>query len=665
MDFSCGFNFLAVIGLADLFAVNSFKAFWSNFERMEGYVTLLHLGAYFVVMASVLKTKKLWNYLLATTVGASTIMAVYSFFQLAGKITINQGGVRVDGKLGNAAYLAIYMVFHIFFAGLLFVNARKNWQKILLGVVTLMNLVVLYFTATRGAILGLLGGTFITFVYLLFKSEKGAMIRKVALGGIIALVVFVGVFISIKDKDFVRNNMVLGRFASLSFSEIKTQGRYYIWPMAIKGFEEKPILGWGQEGFSFVFNKNYDPRMYNQEAWFDRVHSAPLDWLIAGGALGFVSYLSLFFFLVWYVFKKGNDNFTKPERAVMLGLISAYFFNNIFIFDQISSYILFFTVLAFMHFNSLEVSKSWWDRLAQKLSKIFNNEKRQPVLEAMILIVMVGVACLFVFMPWRQNKNLITILRAHNGGQIGEIADYKKLFDDYGVGFSESLEHISQAVISIASNPQIEEEFKIELFELVDGAFQKQIQKVPEDARYRLFYGIFLSRFGLYDKATEQISEAQKLSPRKQQIYFELVSNFLVSGKKVEAVAVAKEAYELEPNYTEAQMVYGLTLLAVGEETLSQQVLEGVPQDRILFDDRYINVLLSLKKFDQIINVAKKRIELDPANLQHRITLTAAFLQAERRVEAIQTLEEIIKIEPSFKEQGEYYISEIKAGRNP
>ena len=169
----------------------------------------------------------------------------------------------------------------------------------------------------------------------------------------------------------------------------------------------------------------------------------------------------------------------------------------------------------------------------------------------------------------------------------------------------------------------------------------------------------------MYDKATEQISEAQKLSPRKQQIYFELVSNFLVSGKKVEAVAVAKEAYELEPNYTEAQMVYGLTLLAVGEETLSQQVLEGVPQDRILFDDRYINVLLSLKKFDQIINVAKKRIELDPANLQHRITLTAAFLQAERRVEAIQTLEEIIKIEPSFKEQGEYYISEIKAGRNP
>ncbi len=47
------------------------------------------------------------------------------------------------------------------------------------------------------------------------------------------------------------------------------------------------------------------------------------------------------------------------------------------------------------------------------------------------------------------------------------------------------------------------------------------------------------------------------------------------------------------------------------------------------------------------------------------ITLTAAYLQAGDRADAIATLEEIIKLQPSFKDQGTYYINEIKAGRNP
>jgi uncharacterized membrane protein len=122
--------FLIAIGLADLLAVNPYKAFWSNFERMEGYITLLHLGAYFLVMGTMLKTQEIWNKLLMTSLGASLIMAIYSFLQIGGKIAINQGGVRVDGTLGNAAYLGIYMVFHIFFAALLYVRFRE-WELVL------------------------------------------------------------------------------------------------------------------------------------------------------------------------------------------------------------------------------------------------------------------------------------------------------------------------------------------------------------------------------------------------------------------------------------------------------------------------------------------------------------------------------------------------------
>lgn len=657
--------FLGVMFLADILAVNPFKAFWSNYERMEGYFLLLHLFIYFVILGSVLKSRGMWDRLLATSLGVSVIMSIYSFLQLSGLIAINQGGVRVDGTLGNASYLGIYMVFHIFFAGLLFFRFEKRWQKICLAIIALLDLIVLYFTATRGAILGLIGGVLVTFLFLLFGSERGAKIRKVALIGLISLIVFAGLFAMVRNSNFVKNSKVLSRFSSLSFSEIRTQGRYYVWPMAWKGFLDKPILGWGQEGFNFVFNKYYDPRMAdNQEPWFDRAHSTPLDWLIAGGALGLLSYLSIFFAVLFYIFKSKDENLSKNEKGIMFGLMAAYGFNNLFVFDQISSYILFFTVIAYMHAHAPETNFAPWDKVSKKVSNWFKTEKSKPITEAIIVILTLVIVYFVIYLPWQQNRSLLAVLKLNNLGKIGNVEDYTKPFSISGMGFSESLEHISQTAIALAANPNASVELKQVLFNTVDQAFVKQLERTSNDARYRLFYALFLSRYGWYGRALEQLSEAQKLSPRKQQIYFEIASNALLDGKIDKAVEAAKTAYELETSNIEARIVYGLILTAAGDSK-AKEILQSLPESKIIFDDRYITVLLTAQKYDDIVSVVKKRIELDPTNLQHRITLTAAYLQSNRRIEAIQTLEELIKIEPSFKEKGEYYIKEIQAGRNP
>ncbi|HEY4479974.1 MAG TPA: O-antigen ligase family protein, partial [Candidatus Paceibacterota bacterium] len=657
--------FLCAIGLADILAINSSKAFWSNYERMEGLVTMLHLGAYFVVLGSVFKTQEIWNKLLATSVFASLIMAVYSLFQLAGKIPINQGGVRVDGTLGNASYLGIYMVFHIFFAALLFVRARAGWQKTLLAVSLLLNLFILYHTATRGAILGFVGGAFLSLIFLLIKSDKGAKLRKLALGGVIVLAVLAGLFFSLKNSSFVQSSPVLSRFSSLSFSEIKTQGRYYVWPMAMKGFVERPVFGWGQEGFNFVFNKYYDPRMYKQEAWFDRAHNTYLDWLVAGGLVGFISYLSIIVLLYFRILKAKEDFLNKEDKAIIIGVLSAYLFNNLFVFDQISSYILFFTIIAYVHAHTEEENHSLWEKISLKLKNVFEKEKLHPVLESSVLIILIAVLYFSVFSPWIQNKKLLEILRIANQGELASVDEYAKPLQNHGMGFPESLEHVSQTAIGVSLNPNASPELRQGLFDAVDKAFNVQLEKVPTDARYRLFYGLFLSRFGWYGRAIEQLEEAKKLSPQKQAIYFELASNYLLDNKPEKSLETAKVAYELEPSFDEAKLIYGFVATAAGNPSLGNQLFSEVDESKVVFDDRYMNVLISLGDSAKIIDIAKKRVSLDPQNSQHRITLAAAYLNANMRQEAIKAIEELIQIDPSFKEKGEYYISEIRAGRNP
>ena len=44
--------FVFILLMADINAVAPFKAFWSNYERMEGWVTFAHLFAYFLVFSS-------------------------------------------------------------------------------------------------------------------------------------------------------------------------------------------------------------------------------------------------------------------------------------------------------------------------------------------------------------------------------------------------------------------------------------------------------------------------------------------------------------------------------------------------------------------------------------------------------------------------------------
>ena len=67
--------FTVVIGVADIFGANAFKSFWSNFERMEGYITILHIFAYFVVAGTVLNTEKIWNAFWYTSLAASVAIA--------------------------------------------------------------------------------------------------------------------------------------------------------------------------------------------------------------------------------------------------------------------------------------------------------------------------------------------------------------------------------------------------------------------------------------------------------------------------------------------------------------------------------------------------------------------------------------------------------------
>jgi len=569
--------FIAVIGLADLFGVAPIKSFWSNFERMEGFVTLLHLGMFFIVISSVFREIE-WNRWWNTTLAASFLMVLYCVFQIIGVKDIHQGGVRLDGTFGNAIYLAVYMLFHIFIALLFFWREWKNvGLRWVYGILILTQAIILYHTATRGAILGLIVGLFVMAV-LNIRNKENHFVRKVSISALVGLVILIGGFISIRNSEFVTSSPVLSRFSSISTENLNRQGRYFVWPIALQGVKERPFLGWGQENFNYVFQEHYSPEMYHLEPWFDRAHNIFLDWAVTGGLLGLTSYLLLYVALIFSIWKLAVD-LSHAEKSILTGLIATYFFHNFFVFDHLISYILFFSLLAYIHSRSS--GELFWK---QAVSEI---QVKRLVLPAVSILLILSLYFINI-KPIITNVSLIEALKSlqTQGGMSSAIKYFAKAYNASSLGRPEVVEHaVSNSVPILMSNISMEE--KNVFYAFAKDSIIKQTEDFKKnDARYELIAGSFLSTVGSLDEALIHLQRARELMPGKQQIYFEIGAVHINKNERVLALEAFRIAYEMEPGYPEAGIIYLIGAIYADDRALEEKLIRELPEEGVTEDSR-------------------------------------------------------------------------------
>ncbi len=653
--------FTFVILLADAFGVNPYKSIWSNYERMEGFVLIAHLFLYYIVTSSILNTRGIWNKYINTTIGASAIMSIYGVFQILGKATINQGGTRVDATFGNAAYLAIYLVFTIFLCIYMALDSLlPKWQRWAYGAVIFLELVVLYYTATRGAILGIIGGLALSAILILWKERENKTIKKsftYLLGG---LAVFVLCFFIFRNAEFVKNNQVLSRFSTLSFSEFKTQGRYFVWPMALKGVADRPILGWGQENFNFVFNKYYDPNMFGQEEWFDRTHNVVLDWLIAGGILGFASYALIYVALLYYIWRR-NSNLKTSEKSILTGMIAAYVFHNMFVFDNLVSYIMFFTLLAFVHFLSEKNGEQNTVRSGSYYTKTFSADSLNYIALPLAVILMIGTIYYVNVPAVLANQTLIKAITPQQTGIADNLKLFNKVYSYHSFGDSEATEQLVTVSTQVSqAQSGVTDAQKQDFYNLAKAKVEEKIAKSPTDARYLVFAGSFFNRFGQYDEAIKYLERALAESPKKQSIFFELGSSYLGKKNYEKTMSLFKEAYTLKPSARESQILYALGAIYAGNSAVLKDLSSVIDQDTIISDNRFLSTYAAVGDYNSAINILNARLAKDPNNRDAKLSLASVYNTIGQKQKAIDIIRAIIASDPTFKEQGDFYIKQIQ-----
>ena len=646
---------VTITGIATLTSVDPIKSFWSNFERMEGLVGLAHLVLWFFIASIVLSAEKLWVRFLQVSILASVGMALYGIFQLMGFATINQGGVRLDGRFGNAIYLAGYMLFHIFFTLFLMLRHRgAQYMYWLYGVAVLLQTIALYYTATRSATLGLIGGLFVTAGAIAWFERGRPLVRKASYVGLGLLVVVVLGVLLLRNVPSVQHNETLGRFTSISFSDNTIKARFMIWKLALKGFEEKPLLGFGQENFSYVFNKYYNPKMYDQEQWFDRAHNAYLDWLVSTGIFGFLAFLSLFILCAWIFLTA--EGLEPSERAVLLGLTAAYGFHSFFVFDNLMSSVFFFFLLAFAH--SLVQRKL-------PMSMAFTKPATDGVVYAgvgtAVLLVCSGIYFLNMpgmatasqiiegLTPNKQITSATGALQTVQKDPKENLASLNAAAATNPLGRQEVVEQILQVTSSILATQNVNPAVRDQFLALAKKRGTAILLERKNDARLELFYGAFLDQAHEFDDARTHLEKAHALSPSKQAILFELgINNYLQSGKIAEGVGALKTAYELEPSFREARIMFAIALMSVGDATSGDKLLIDGFGSVIVDDARLLRLYTETKQFDRVLAVWQLRATKDPNNLDTQASLALAYKAAGNPAAGLAILREIDKKAPQY-----------------
>ena len=552
--------FLAILASC-LVSVNFNLSFWGNAERMLGLFHIAHFFIFYLILITVFRSWREWQALLLSSVLVATII---SFIGLTSGETY--------ATIGNTAYVSGYLIFNIFFTIILFFRSESTGWRWLLSLPLILMLAEFWSCHTSGAIIGLFV-SFLLALLLLGIFYENKTVRRYFLGSLLAILIFIALIFSQREASWFQNSFL----KNLTSQKATFQTRLISWKSAAKDFKNHPLLGTGYGNYAITFDKYFDSKFYNyskSETYFDRAHNNLIDIASTTGLVGLVTYLSIFFaalYYLWQEFKDGGHEVCfngkgrfNLEILIIISLLAAYFIQNLAVFDSYVTYMGLMIILGYIYWLSQADSE---EEAGSDSAKHFLAISQKWEWSSLIVLLLVAYlfASQFNLKPWRMFQGVIL-----NGySQIME-GKYYNGINSYRQALSGThLDHDGRVTLInlLSSNPEILKglsdveakdaiDYILTLAKLnvaenpKDSLMQMQLAQTY-DAAARYSYQD-LKKFNEYSQLSlETIDKSIEASPNRATIYFIKAQFLLFRGEKEKAIQAMNYAINLNPEYPE------------------------------------------------------------------------------------------------------------------
>jgi len=468
--------------------------------------------------------------------------------------------------------------------------------------------------------------------------------RKLSLTVLCTLLFSMGGFLLIKDTKFITSSPVLSRLAQIQPKDKTSRSRLMVWDSAWKGFKERPLLGWGQENFQDIFDKYYNPNMYDQEHWFDRSHNTFLDCLTQAGIMGLIAYLLLYALMVKSFWQSHLSQF---EKSLFIALLGGLFIHQIFLFEDLMGHIYFFLLLAYSHF------------LVKKEERAVQEQYRPIFSVSIVSCALLYCSIYFInFLPYNACKNLIGAISSGCVNPQMSLAFYQKALEIDTFGKNEILTELMKTAGAVGRNGKVDQNVRQNFVQLAQNRAHATVVDGKADLKFMLMSGLFLKETGQYPLALQFFQVAAERSPNKQITLNELALTHVSLKEFDKGLSFAKRSYELTPEYDMGRLTYGMAAIYAGKIDLAKGLFKewyGSDQPPVA---KYGECYYQNGHYGESIAIFKKLNELEPGHFQRYLQLAQAEFANKQFGDAIADLRTAIRVNPSFAVEGKKWIGE-------
>jgi O-antigen ligase/tetratricopeptide (TPR) repeat protein len=626
--------------ISTAFGVDPIRGFLGTFERMEG-ITALCYGTLYALIATCVYSRTTWNRAIAQSVLVSGIIALMAIldspiwsFDVLSQATMGDQ-TRISGIIGNPGFFALYTALHIPLALIAFDQTKSRLLRCIFCVIVILLCLATWWSGTRGAILGLLIGS------LVFASPITQQMRVKGVSGRVYSWVLGAIFLGAIALSLGG----IERITQTSLHDTTVSARLINLTMSFEGWKERPIWGWGLEGYSAVSAKFYDPMLYREGLWFDRAHNIIADISVTRGIVGLILTILLFASLIFTIIRTGVSYFTQ---SALLMWVVVYLVTLLFWFDFILSTLMFMFVCGYIaHLERKDVPGGNWGILQKSI--------------ACTILLSIG---------WLTNAQFTHIKKAYlleqarspiESGVMANHALLREALHSPGMGQSEVRYTLADMTLVFLEHPLTIPEVKSAYTELSVQELTKETRAFSQDPRGPYYLGRIHSKLQLHEAAEAAFLMTLSRTPRKQVVLFELADVYLNQGRSAEALELLRNAYHSAPLFMESQVRYGvLSVMLDSEEDMriTQSTFERVGTH----DTRVIQAYHTKKKYHSLSRILEREQHKYPDNLRLGAQLALTYFFSDQYKKGVDVIENLSLVHPEMQEQGQALIWAIDQG---
>lgn len=293
------FLWIICVIIADLVSKGSlggFKDGWNYLQRMLPF---------FLVGLFALNGKKFLKFALLGLCVSIFIINIDVFYNL-----ILQDQWRPRTIFSGPNRLGAFLIMLLPFIACGIYEFKNNKKIVFIGVILLFaGILSLVISGSRGAILGLLCGSFIAFLILQLKNGNLKKICKTLLTGVI----LIGVIISV--VSYLYPEMVNRSY---------DMERIYIWQSALKMIADYPLWGVGAGHFNDIYVNNGYINALAKEPHLQHPHNIFLFYFVERGILAGISFILMLLTQIYILSKNFLLSNKQVNTLVFAGLIMVF-----------------------------------------------------------------------------------------------------------------------------------------------------------------------------------------------------------------------------------------------------------------------------------------------------------------------------------------------------